>query len=115
MGSNPAGTQHCEQSSGLVHWLPRLPQTQQAMDQAQALWPGAKQMVANKRMDMKLQHVRKVHQCVSNRGRRQTATSVQKVYPGKISNSTNCCCPRDWAEKGLEISTPKQQELMAPG
>lgn len=42
MGSSPAGTQHCEQSLGLVSWLSRQQQTQQAMDQAQALWLGEK-------------------------------------------------------------------------
>lgn len=58
----------------------------------------------------------KVHQRVSNRDRRQAATSGRKAYPGdKFPTAQSSGPPRDRAKKGLEICTPEMWELTAPG
>lgn len=67
-------------------------------------------------MDLRLQHEPKVHQRVSNRDRRQAATSGRKAYPGdKFPTAQSSGPPRDRAKKGLEICTPEMWELTAPG
>lgn len=78
------GLNTVSRARGLVHWVPQQPQTQQAMNQAQAVQPGAKGDGAKERAgDKATAWVQSPSMSQGQRqGWRQAVIYVRKTHPG---------------------------------